>query len=74
MVQTAKHNLEEKQIQPKLVQADVENLPFPPGCFDTLVNTMSFSGYPDGGRAMGEIYRVLGQGGGLKCINPIKIK
>jgi ubiquinone/menaquinone biosynthesis C-methylase UbiE len=40
-------------------QADVEFLPYADRTFDTVVNTMALSGYPDGGKAMAEIYRVL---------------
>jgi ubiquinone/menaquinone biosynthesis C-methylase UbiE len=43
----------------RLLLADVARLPFPSGCFDTVLCTMAFTGYPDGRAAMAEISRVL---------------
>jgi SAM-dependent methyltransferase len=39
--------------------ADIEQLPYPTNSFDTVVNTMAFTGYPDGHKALKEIYRVI---------------
>ena len=47
----------------------MESLPFADGRFDTVVNTMSFSGYPDGARAMSELCRVARPGGRLVLID-----
>jgi len=45
--------------QASIQQADVEHLPYGAGTFDTVVNTMAFTGYPDGLKALTEIHRVL---------------
>lgn len=55
----AQNNLKKHDVQTELQQADVEHLPFPTGTFDTVVNTMAFTGYPDGLKALNEIHRVL---------------
>lgn len=69
LIQTAEGNLHKAGIQTHLSQADAGNLPFPSGSFDTLVNTMAFSGYPDGRRAMAEMRRVLVEGGRLLIVD-----
>ena len=69
MVQTARGNLAKTGLGFPLIQAHVEYLPFPPEFFDTLVNTMSFSGYPDGRAAMSEMRRVLKSGGRLVMVD-----
>lgn len=69
MVQTARGNLAKVGLELPLIQAHVEYLPFPPVFFDTLVNTMSFSGYPDGRAAMSEMWRVLKSGGRLVMVD-----
>lgn len=55
MVETAQHNL----------PGDIHNLPFPNESFDCVLNTMAFSGYPYGARALPEIRRVLKPAGRL---------
>lgn len=52
-----------------LVQGNVENMPYPDASFDTVVNTMAFSGYPDGDRALREMLRVLKPGGRLLLLD-----
>ena len=52
MIETAKRNLSRKGIKAKLEWANVEKLPYSDNYFDTIVNTMAFSGYPNGKRAM----------------------
>jgi ubiquinone/menaquinone biosynthesis C-methylase UbiE len=69
MIQTARQNLKKQGVHVPLLQSDVENLPFPSQYFDTLVNTMSFSGYPDGGAAISELSRVLKGGGRLVMVD-----
>lgn len=59
MVALARRNLRRAGIAAELRQARVEALPYPDGHFDTVLNTMAFSGYPDGQRAMAELHRVL---------------
>jgi SAM-dependent methyltransferase len=48
-----------------LYNAWVEALPYRSESFDTVVNTMAFSGYPRADDAMSEIRRVLKPGGRL---------
>ncbi len=69
MVQTARRNLSRSGGTAALIQANVECLPYRDGSFDSLVNTMAFSGYPDGGRALAEMKRVLRPGGKLILID-----
>lgn len=69
MVAIARRNLERAGVRAELRQANVESLPFADSRFDTVVNTMSFSGYPDGARAMSELRRVLRPGGRLVLID-----
>jgi len=65
MVEIAQSNLREKGIQANLQQGNVESLPFEDEFFDCIVNTMAFTGYPNGRQAMSEIYRILKPGGKL---------
>ena len=65
----AKHNLQKMGVRALILQADVEHLPYRPESFDTVVNTMSFTGYPDGQKAMAETSRVLKDGGRLVLID-----
>lgn len=53
----------------KLIQGNVEAMPYPDGFFDVVVNTMAFSGYPDGKSAMVEMLRVLKPGGQLLLLD-----
>ena len=69
MVAIARRNLRRAGVTARLRQADVEALPFPDGRFDTVVNTMSFSGYPNAARAMTEMHRVLRHRGRLVLID-----
>jgi ubiquinone/menaquinone biosynthesis C-methylase UbiE len=59
MVALARRNLRRAGITAELRQANVEALPYPDARFDTVVNTMAFTGYPDGEKAMAELQRVL---------------
>ncbi len=69
MVAVASDNLERKGIAARLRQGNVEALPYEHDTFDCIVNTMAFSGYPDGHRAMSELHRVLKPGGRLVIID-----
>jgi ubiquinone/menaquinone biosynthesis C-methylase UbiE len=62
-------NLRKAGLNASLQRADVIHLPFPADCFDTLVNTMAFSAYPDGEAAMSELHRVLKPTGRLLIID-----
>ena len=69
MVETAKKNIARKNIEATLQQANVEQLPFSDNYFDTIINTMAFTGYPNGKKAMSEFYRVLKDGGKLLIVD-----
>lgn len=69
MIETARGNLARARGPAELVQGNVEALPYPDACFDSLVNTMAFSGYPKGERALSEMRRVLRKGGRLVLID-----
>jgi ubiquinone/menaquinone biosynthesis C-methylase UbiE len=55
----ARKNLYQAGCLAHLQQADIEYLPYAEETFDTVVNTMAFTGYPDGEKALVEIHRVL---------------
>ena len=69
MVATAKKNLARKGITADLRQGNVESLPYEDNSFDTVVNTMAFTGYPDAYKALSELHRVLKHGGKLVMID-----
>jgi len=69
MVDIARRNLRDENGTAALIQATVERLPYRDASFDSLVNTMAFSGYPDGRRALAEMKRVLRPGGKLILID-----
>jgi len=69
MVTIAQRNLDRAGVSAELRKSGVEALPYPDGRFDTVVNTMSFSGYPDGRRAMTELHRVLHPRGRIVMID-----
>ena len=58
-------------------QGNVEALPYKDGFFDSIVNTMAFSAYPDAVKALSEMHRVLKPGGKLMIVDidyPLKRK
>ena len=69
MIRITSRNLLAAGITIPLQRANVEALPFRSEIFDTVVNTMAFSGYPRADRAMSEIRRVLKPGARLVLID-----
>jgi len=69
MTKTAKANLLQRGLNAELQQADVNSLPYKTNSFDTIVNTMAFSGYADGRQALAEMERVLKPSGKLAMID-----
>lgn len=69
MVRIARKNLGRARTKAGLIQGNVEHLPYPDASFDSLVNTMAFSGYPNGVRALAEMKRVLRNDGKLILID-----
>lgn len=59
MVNRARVKLAKTGKDVKLLQGNVDNMPYPDDSFDTIINTMAFSGYPDGKKALEEMLRVL---------------
>ena len=69
MLDITSRKLLAKKINAKLSKANVEKLPFPDNTFDTVINTMAFTGYPDGDKAMSELKRVLKKDGRLLLVD-----
>jgi ubiquinone/menaquinone biosynthesis C-methylase UbiE len=69
MTMIAKNNLTRCNQIASLKIANVEALPYADESFDTILNTMSFSGYPDGERALSEMSRVLKSGGRMIIVD-----
>lgn len=58
-------NLRQHNLSAHLQVANVEHIPYLAGEFDSVLNTMAFTAYPDAERALAEITRVLKPGGRL---------
>ena len=69
LLSVASDNLKKKGITAELRVANVESLPYDDETFDCIVNTMAFTAYPDGIKAMSELQRVLKAGGKLVLID-----
>ena len=69
MVSITKKKLWKKGLKAKIQEGNVESLPYENEFFDSIVNTMAFTGYPDGMKAMSELFRVLKKGGRLILID-----
>ena len=65
MIQITKRKLEKKSLSASISKGKVEDLPFGNNTFDTIINTMAFTGYPDGKKALDEMKRVLKKNGKL---------
>ncbi len=63
----AKMKKMEKRVD--LKQGNVEHMPYNDEVFDTIINTMAFSGYPDGDKALKEMLRVLKPDGRLLILD-----
>ncbi len=69
LIAVARRNLARAGVRADLRQGTVEALPYPDATFDTVVNTMVFTGYPDAAAAAAELVRVLKPGGRLVLID-----
>lgn len=65
MIRITKGKLEKNNLFASVSRGKVENLPFANNAFDTIVNTMAFTGYPNGEKALDEMKRVLKKNGKL---------
>jgi len=61
--------LAQKGVSTDIRQGDVESLPYEDEFFDSIVNTMAFTAYPDGVKAMSEMHRVLKTRGKLVIVD-----
>ena len=69
MVAIAKAKIGHAKASISLQRGDVYSLPYKSEMFDTVVNTMAFTGYPDGKGAIEEMNRVLKPGGKLVMVD-----
>ena len=76
-VRMLQNKFQEKGLVADIRQGDVQALPYEDEFFDSIVNTMAFSAYPDAIKAMSEMHRVLKRGGKLILVDidyPLKRK
>ena len=69
MVERAREKMRKISKEVNIIEGNVESMPYPDDYFDTVINTMAFSGYPDGQKAMSELTRVMKPGGKLIMID-----
>jgi ubiquinone/menaquinone biosynthesis C-methylase UbiE len=69
LARIARSNLLRSDLTAHLQVANVEHLPYSAAAFDSVLNTMAFTAYPDGERALTEITRVLKPGGRLVMLD-----
>ena len=69
MLEITSNKMKRLNIKAHLSQGNVEKLPFPDNTFDTVINTMAFTGYQNGEKAMSELKRVLKKEGSLLLVD-----
>ena len=69
MVQRAREKVKNWDVHVDIQKGNVEALPYEDKSFDTVVNTMAFSGYPDGEKAIAQMLRVLRDDGVLLLLD-----
>lgn len=69
MVERAKIKMERCGRKVDIIKGNVEDMPYPDDYFDTVINTMAFTGYPDGEKALSEMIRVLKPDGVLLLLD-----
>jgi ubiquinone/menaquinone biosynthesis C-methylase UbiE len=69
MVKKTRKRLKGMVSSDKIIQGNVEHLPYDDNYFDTVINTMAFTGYPDGEKALNEMLRVLKSGGSFLLVD-----
>jgi ubiquinone/menaquinone biosynthesis C-methylase UbiE len=69
LVLIARKNLLRSSQESQIQVANVESLPYAGATFDSIINTMAFTAYPDGRGAMEEMSRVLKPGGRLVILD-----
>lgn len=68
-VEMLRKKLRKEGLPAHIRRGDVQALPYEDKFFDSIVNTMAFSGYPEGVKAMSEMHRVLKTGGKLIMVD-----
>ena len=69
MLEISQKKMEKLNIVANLSKGNVEALPYEDNSFDTVINTMAFTGYPDGEKALSELRRVLKPDGKLLLVD-----
>lgn len=69
MIEITRQKPKKRGLSATILKGNVENLPFEDNTFDTVVNTMSFTGYPNGEKALSEMKRVLKKNGKLLLLD-----
>jgi ubiquinone/menaquinone biosynthesis C-methylase UbiE len=69
LARVTRDNLQHSELTAHIQVANVESLPYPAAVFDSIVNTMAFTAYPDCQAAMAELTRVLKPGGRLVIVD-----
>jgi ubiquinone/menaquinone biosynthesis C-methylase UbiE len=69
MVQKTRKRLKGIVSADRIIQGDVEHLPYQNAAFDTVINTFAFTAYPNGEKALQEMLRVLKPGGSLLLLD-----
>jgi ubiquinone/menaquinone biosynthesis C-methylase UbiE len=69
MLEITQKKIEKNKIKAELLQGNVEKMPFKNNTFDTIINTMAFTGYPDGDKALSEMKRILKPEGKLLIVD-----
>jgi len=65
MIQITAKKIKKEASSASISKGNVENMPYANNTFDTVINTMAFTGYPDGEKALAEMKRVLRKNGKL---------
>lgn len=69
MVRLAERAVRRAGASARLCRADVAALPYRTGQFDTIVNTMAFTGYPTADTVLAELRRVLRSNGRIVMVD-----
>lgn len=69
MLELTQKKMEKLNMRANLSKGNVEDLPYADHSFDTVINTMAFTGYPDGDKAISELRRVLKPNGKLLLVD-----
>lgn len=61
--------LAQARVSADIRQGNVEDMPYEDAYFDSIVNTMAFTAYPDAQKALSEMHRVLKPGGRIVMVD-----